>query len=127
MTSGHMTSGHTLSCSRPDGNPVVAEPERRTRCRLRPGSTSPPPGATPGLGHVWVGYYTTPPPELAPTAAANLEMDPASRSAVRTVVNRHYIEFLRPLLDEARTSGQLRPDADVEAFLALLMLMLPHV
>src|SRR5882724_1815806 len=34
-------------------------------------------------------------------------LDPASRSAVRTVVNRHYVEFLRPLLDDARSSGQL--------------------
>ena len=84
-------------------------------------------GALRGLGHVWVRYYSTHPTELALTAAANLEMDPSSRSAVRTVVNRHYVEFLRPLLDDARSSGQLRPDADVDAFLALLMLMLPHV
>src|SRR5438876_181325 len=96
MTSGHMTSGHH---------------------KLWPTDFF---GALRGLGHVWVRYYSTHPTELALTAAANLEMDPSSRSAVRTVVNRHYVEFLRPLLDDARSSGQLRPDADVDAFLALL-------
>ena len=65
--------------------------------------------------------------ELALTAAANLEIDPASRSPVRTVVNRHYIEVLRPLVESGWPDGQLADDVDVDAFLALLMLVLPHL
>lgn len=79
------------------------------------------------FGHVWVRYYAAHPVELALTVAANLEMDPAARSAVRTVVNRHYIEVLRPMVEEGRRSGQLDADADVDAFLALLMLVFPHL
>ena len=59
--------------------------------------------------------------------AVNLELDPTSRSAVRTVVNRHYIEVLRPLIEQGRRTGQLDARVDVDAFLALLMLVLPHV
>ena len=79
------------------------------------------------LGHVWVRYYARHPLELSLTAAANLELDAASRSAVRAVVNRHYIEVLSPLIERGRESGQLAPDADTDAFMALLMLVLPHL
>jgi AcrR family transcriptional regulator len=79
------------------------------------------------LGHVWVRYYATHPLELALTAAANLELDAHSRSAVRTVVNRHYVEVLKPLVEQGRQTGQLAADADVDAFVALLMLVLPHL
>jgi hypothetical protein len=65
--------------------------------------------------------------ELALTAAANLELDAHSRSAVRTVVNRHYVEVLKPLVEQGRQTGQLAADADVDAFVALLMLVLPHL
>ena len=84
-------------------------------------------GALRGLGHVWVRYYARHPLELALTAAANLELDPDSRSAVRTAVNRHYIEVLGPLIELGHRSGQLAADADGDAFLALLMLVLPHL
>jgi AcrR family transcriptional regulator len=79
------------------------------------------------FGHAWVRYHATHPAELALTVAANLELDPTARSAVRTVVNRHYIEVLRPLLEQARQDRQLDADADIEAFLALLMLVFPHL
>ena len=79
------------------------------------------------FGHIWVRYHAGHPAELALTVAANLEHDPAARSTVRTVVNRHYIEVLRPLLEQAQRDGQLDGDADVDAFLALLMLVFPHL
>jgi AcrR family transcriptional regulator len=79
------------------------------------------------FGHVWVRYYAGHPVELALTVAANLELDPSARSAVRTVVNRHYIEVLGPLVEEGRRTGQLDAHADVDAFLALLMLVFPHL
>src|SRR2546423_11970474 len=84
-------------------------------------------GALRRLGHAWVRYYATHPTELALTAAANLELDPGSRIAVRTVVNRHYVEVLHPLVEQGRRTGQLDADADVDAFVALLMLVLPHL
>jgi hypothetical protein len=55
------------------------------------------------------------------------EPDAAARSAVRTVVNRHYVEVLRPMLVQAQASGDLRADVDLDAFLALLLLVLPHL
>jgi len=79
------------------------------------------------FGYAWVRYYARHPLELALTAAANLELDPDSRVAVRAVVNRHYIEVLGPLIEHAHRSGQLAADADTDAFLALLMLVLPHL
>jgi AcrR family transcriptional regulator len=75
----------------------------------------------------WVEYFRTHEIERAVTAAVNLEPDPAARSAVRTVVNRHYLGVLRPMLVQAQATGDLRADADLDAFLALLLLLLPHL
>jgi AcrR family transcriptional regulator len=75
----------------------------------------------------WVEYFRTHEIERAVTAAVNLEPDPAARAAVRAVANRHYLEVLRPMLQHAQATGDLRADADVEAFLALLLLVLPHL
>ncbi|WP_110239474.1 TetR/AcrR family transcriptional regulator [Nocardioides gilvus] len=76
---------------------------------------------------MWEEYFHTHPLELAMTAAVNLEPDQSARLVVRQVVNEHYAAVLRPLLSDARDQGHLRPDADVEAFLALLLLLLPHI
>lgn len=76
---------------------------------------------------MWEEYFHTHPLELAMTAAVNLEPDRSARLAVRQVVNEHYAAVLRPLLTGARERGHLRRDADVEAFLALLLLLLPHI
>jgi hypothetical protein len=43
------------------------------------------------------------------------------------VANRHYLEVLRPMLQHAQATGDLRADADLDAFLALLLLVLPHL
>jgi AcrR family transcriptional regulator len=79
------------------------------------------------LAHRWVAYFSDHPLELAFTAAVNLEPDRAARSAVRGVANRHYLAVLRPLLEAALAAGDLRDDADLDAFLALLLLVLPHL
>jgi AcrR family transcriptional regulator len=76
---------------------------------------------------IWTAYFDDHPVDRAFTAAVNLEPDPAARSAVRVVVNRHYIEVLRPILELARDAGQLDPDADLDVFLALLLLLMPHL
>jgi AcrR family transcriptional regulator len=75
----------------------------------------------------WVDHFQAHPDDLAMTAAVNLEPDPSTRRAVREVVNRHYVAGLRGLIDRGVASGALRPDADHDAFLALLLLVLPHL
>lgn len=77
--------------------------------------------------NLWMAYFAEHPRERALTAAINLDLDSATRVPVRTAVNAHYIAVFRPLLLTARGSGQLDPDADVDVFLALLMLVLPHL
>ena len=56
-----------------------------------------------------------------------LEPDPVARIAVRAIVDEHLIGFLRPVLADARDNGSLRSDADLDAFLALLLLVLPYL
>lgn len=75
----------------------------------------------------WEEYFHSHPLELAMTVAVNLEPDRSTRSVVRHVVNEHYAAVLRPLMTDARERGHLRPDADIDAFLALLLLLLPHI
>ncbi len=79
------------------------------------------------LTHAWVDYFRDHPLELAVTAAVNLEPDVSARSAVRETVNRHYLEVLRPLMVAGQEAGAVDPDADLDALLALLLLVLPHL
>lgn len=75
----------------------------------------------------WVAYFAEHPRERALHAAASMEVDTDARISVRTVVHRHYLQVLRPLVDDARARGDLRPDADTGALLSLLLLILPHL
>lgn len=75
----------------------------------------------------WTEYFGENPVDRAITAAVNLEREELSRRAVRITVNRHYVEVLSPLIDRAGEIGTLRPGADREAFLALLMLVMPQL
>ncbi|MGV9834821.1 TetR/AcrR family transcriptional regulator [Nocardia niigatensis] len=84
-------------------------------------------GSLESLLEAWIRYFYDHPLERAMTAAANLEPDPVARTAVRESVNRHYLAVLRPLFDAASAVGALRPDADTQALLSLLLLMLPHL
>jgi AcrR family transcriptional regulator len=84
-------------------------------------------GALSDLMLFWTDYFGEHPADRAMTAAVNLEPDEPTRTAVRVAVNRHYLEVLGPLLAAAEANGALRPDADVDAFLALLVLILPHL
>lgn len=84
-------------------------------------------GALRELSVAWVGYFYEHPTDLALTAAANLEPDRATRAAVRDAAAEHYLGMLRPLVDLAASTGQLREGADREALLALLLLVIPHV
>ena len=75
----------------------------------------------------WTDYFRTHPVERALSAAVTLEPDPDARRAVRAVVDERLIDGWRPLLHEARDRGCLRPDADLDAFLSLLLLVLSHL
>ncbi|GFG71741.1 TetR/AcrR family transcriptional regulator [Mycolicibacter senuensis] len=76
---------------------------------------------------VWVAYFADHPRERALHAAASMETDTDARISVRTVVHRHYLEVLRPLVDDAQARGDLRADADTGALLSLLLLIVPHL
>src|ERR1700744_814521 len=73
----------------------------------------------------WVSYYAEHPRERALHAAATLEVDTDARISVRSVIHRHYLEVLRPLVRDAHARGDLRVDSDTDALLSLLLLIFP--
>lgn len=75
----------------------------------------------------WVGYFAEHPRERALHAAATLEVDTDARVSVRSVIHRHYLEVLRPLVRDAKARGDLRADSDTDALLSLLLLIFPHL
>jgi AcrR family transcriptional regulator len=79
------------------------------------------------LVRAWIDYFDDHPVERAITAAVNLEGDAAARVTVREIAHREYLAVLRPLLESARERGDLRADADLEMFLSMLLVMLPHL
>lgn len=76
---------------------------------------------------IWVAYFRDHPVERGVTAATNLEIDGEVRSAVREVASRHYRQVLDPMLSIAVARGDLRPDADLAALSAYLLLVTPHL
>ncbi len=76
---------------------------------------------------VWVVYFAEHPRERALHAAASFEVDTDARVSVRAVVHRHYLEVLRPLVQDARARGDLLRDADTDILLSLLLMILPHL
>jgi AcrR family transcriptional regulator len=79
------------------------------------------------LVETWMDYMAEHPLERAVTAATNMELDPQIRHAIREPVHRLYAQALSPLLDTAVGGGELRPDTDLDALLAMLILLLPHL
>src|SRR5690242_15728780 len=76
---------------------------------------------------VWIAYFADHPHERSLHAAASLEVDTDARVSVRSVIHRHYLEVLRPLVREAQLRGDFREDADTEALMSLLLLIFPHL
>ena len=76
---------------------------------------------------VWVAYFAENPRDRALHAASSFEVDTEARVSVRGVVHRHYLEVLRPLVQSARARGDLRPDADTDTLLSLLLMLMPHL
>jgi AcrR family transcriptional regulator len=75
----------------------------------------------------WVAYYADHPLDRSLHAAASLEVDTEARVSVRNVVDRHYLEVLRPLVRDAHARGDLRADSDTDALLSLLLMIFPHM
>jgi len=75
----------------------------------------------------WVAYFADHPLERSLHAAASFEVDTDARISVRTVIHRHYLEVLRPLVRDAQMRGDLRAEADTDALLSLLLLLFPHL
>ncbi|MFE1291321.1 TetR/AcrR family transcriptional regulator [Streptomyces sp. NPDC058751] len=75
----------------------------------------------------WFDYFAGHPLERGVTAATNMELDPAVRNAVRAPVQDIYLAGLRPLVERAVETGDLREGADVDALLSLLLVLLPHL
>jgi AcrR family transcriptional regulator len=75
----------------------------------------------------WVAYFADHPRERSLHAASSFEVDTDARISVRSVIHRHYLEVLRPLVRDAHQRGDLRPDSDTEALLSLLLMIFPHL
>jgi AcrR family transcriptional regulator len=80
-----------------------------------------------GLVDIWIDYMADHPLERGVTAATTMELDPQVRRAIREPVHRLYAQGLLPLLQSAVDSGEFRADADLDALLSLLVLVLPHL
>ena len=76
---------------------------------------------------VWIAYFADHPHERSLHAAASLEVDTDARISVRSVIHRHYLEVLRPLVRDAQLRGEFRKDADTDALMSLLLLIFPHL
>lgn len=79
------------------------------------------------LVDIWMDYMATHPLERGIAAATTMELDPDIRRAVREPVHRLYAQGLRPLLQAAVESGHLVADADVDALISMLVLLLSHL
>jgi AcrR family transcriptional regulator len=79
------------------------------------------------LVELWMDYMATHPLERAVSAATTMELDQEVRRAVREPTHRLYAKGVRPLLEAAVTRGEFRADADLDALLSLLVLVLPHL
>lgn len=75
----------------------------------------------------WLTYFRRHPECRAVAVAVNNEMDPEARAAVRSVANSRYVEALRPLVKKAVDRGELRPDADPDQLIAIVILLLRHL
>ncbi|MGH3728425.1 MAG: TetR/AcrR family transcriptional regulator [Micromonosporaceae bacterium] len=91
-----------------------------------------PPG-TPLADHLadalygWVSYFADHPVERGLTIATNLELDPDARTAIRGPIHRLYVEALRPMFAQAVNDGELPGDTDLDALVAMAVLLLQHL
>lgn len=75
----------------------------------------------------WMDYFQVNPHDRALTVRASLELDAVTREAVTDAVDRRHVASLRPRLEAAQAQGWLRHDADLDAFLSFVLLMMPQL
>jgi AcrR family transcriptional regulator len=75
----------------------------------------------------WTEYMADHPLERGVTAATNFELDNSVRSVVRDTANQHYLQAIRPLLEDWQKRGRIRADADIEVLSTWLMTLLPFL
>ena len=75
----------------------------------------------------WMQYMADHPLERGVTAATSLELDPQIRRVIREPVHRLYSQGLRPLLEDAVATGAIAADADLDALITMLILVLTHL
>lgn len=75
----------------------------------------------------WADYFARQPRDRALTVRAGLELDPTTRNVITDQVSRNELQFIRPRLEAAHASGWLRDDADLDAFMSVLLLLLAHL
>ena len=80
------------------------------------------PGSTPGWPTSPITRTNVPCTPQRPSRST-----PRPASACSSVIHRHYLEVLRPLVRDAQTRGDLRADSDTDALLSLLLLIFPHL
>jgi len=79
------------------------------------------------LVDAWIDHFVDHPVDRTLSAAVFLEPDPDARSAARAIIDTELLAFFRPHVEAARAQGWLRPDADLDAMLAVMLLVLPHL
>jgi AcrR family transcriptional regulator len=75
----------------------------------------------------WLAFFTTHPLERGIAYAAGNEVDPEAGAAVRSVTNARFAAELRPLAKAAESRGELRPGADTDHVIAMVVLLLRHL
>ncbi|MCO1579749.1 TetR/AcrR family transcriptional regulator [Crossiella sp. SN42] len=75
----------------------------------------------------WMAHFADHPADRGMIAAINLELDPAIRAVVLGPVHQRYREALLPHFARAQEHGTLSAGADLDALLALFLLLLPHL
>ncbi|MBP2478073.1 AcrR family transcriptional regulator [Crossiella equi] len=75
----------------------------------------------------WMTFFARHPQDRGMVAAVTTELDPAVRTVLLAPTHERYREALLPVFEAARMRGSLRADADLDALVALFLVLLPHL
>ena len=75
----------------------------------------------------WLAFFRDDPAQQRMAFATANEIDADARVAVRSVANDFYAGALRPVIDAAVESGELRADVDRDLLMSMIVLMLRHL
>jgi AcrR family transcriptional regulator len=75
----------------------------------------------------WLQYFRAHPTERAIAFAANNEIDPEARAAVRSVTNEGHRAVFVPLAKRAADRGELRAGTDTAQLVSMTVMLLRHL